>query len=471
MAVTTIGTTMAGAINYTIVTDTSADFASVANNTYFYNKADEIVRYKNSSGVVLEIFSNGSASGVWGISNATGVYTYYTTLTLAMAAAVSGQVIEMFADVTETTNVSVDLKNGVNINGNGHTYTLNQAGTANCIQDNAVAVNCTLSNITFKRVGGTPSSVNTLCMYITGGSKIKTYSTILIGGDTYMRCLTINNGAAEVYGLYAEGYNPTVTVTSGTLIDSTSRSLNGAGINVGANGKLINCTGYGTNAGGINNGGTATNCTGYDGSVGGFSNTGTALNCTGYSAGSGGYACEGGSSNVNCIGYSSATYGFNSNGAVNVISCKGYSTAGAGLVMTNGAAYDSMGFSTTSYGMWAANSGGSITDLRSCRAISLAAVAIFMNNTNSGCKIYNTEAYSKWDNVLGHGITVAGNNAEIVQCTIEVTNASAKAINAASALTTKYGNNAFKGATTPISTNITQGIINTQDNQGNILIK
>ena len=31
----------------------------------------------------------GAASGVWGISNASGVYTYYATLTLAMAAASS----------------------------------------------------------------------------------------------------------------------------------------------------------------------------------------------------------------------------------------------------------------------------------------------------------------------------------------------------------------------------------------------
>ena len=56
MAVTTVTTTMAGAINYTVVTDTSADWPSVANSTYFYDKADKLVHYKNSAGVVLEIF-------------------------------------------------------------------------------------------------------------------------------------------------------------------------------------------------------------------------------------------------------------------------------------------------------------------------------------------------------------------------------------------------------------------------------
>jgi hypothetical protein len=59
MAVTTVTTTMAGAINYTVVTDTSADWASVANSTYFYDKADKLVHYKNSTGTVLEVFSAG----------------------------------------------------------------------------------------------------------------------------------------------------------------------------------------------------------------------------------------------------------------------------------------------------------------------------------------------------------------------------------------------------------------------------
>ena len=56
MAVTTVTTTMAGAINYTVVTDSSADWASVANSTYFYDKATKIVYYKDSTGVVQDIY-------------------------------------------------------------------------------------------------------------------------------------------------------------------------------------------------------------------------------------------------------------------------------------------------------------------------------------------------------------------------------------------------------------------------------
>ena len=62
MAVTLITTTMAAGVNYTVVTDTSADWASVANSTYFYDKADKLVHYKDSTGTVLEIFSSGGKS-------------------------------------------------------------------------------------------------------------------------------------------------------------------------------------------------------------------------------------------------------------------------------------------------------------------------------------------------------------------------------------------------------------------------
>jgi hypothetical protein len=59
MAVVVVTTTMAGAINYTHVTDTSADWPSVPNSTYFYDKADKLVHYKDGTGTILEVFSAG----------------------------------------------------------------------------------------------------------------------------------------------------------------------------------------------------------------------------------------------------------------------------------------------------------------------------------------------------------------------------------------------------------------------------
>lgn len=72
MAVTSVTTTMAAGVNYTVVTDSSADWPSVANSTYFYDKADKLPHYKDSTGTVLEVFS---ATG-------TGTVTSVAALTL-----------------------------------------------------------------------------------------------------------------------------------------------------------------------------------------------------------------------------------------------------------------------------------------------------------------------------------------------------------------------------------------------------
>ena len=54
MAVTSAVGFPSKGIDFTQITDTSADFASVANSTYFYNLADKIVRFKNASGVISD---------------------------------------------------------------------------------------------------------------------------------------------------------------------------------------------------------------------------------------------------------------------------------------------------------------------------------------------------------------------------------------------------------------------------------
>jgi hypothetical protein len=54
---------------------------------------------------------------------------------------------------------------------------------------------------------------------------------------------------------------------------------------------------------------------------------------------------------------------------------------------------------------------------------------------------------------------------------MQVANASAYILTSANASNVKYANNTYKGSTTPINTAVvTQTIVNTQDNQGNILL-
>jgi hypothetical protein len=76
-----------------------------------------------------------------------------------------------------------------------------------------------------------------------------------------------------------------------------------------------------------------------------------------------------------------------------------------------------------------------------------------------------------WNNAGGH-LTSTFSLAvkEILNSFLEVTNASAYCITGFNGSTWKWSNNSFKGATTPIDPTFTQGITNTSDSQGNILI-
>jgi hypothetical protein len=61
MAVVTLQREIAAGTKYDTTTDSSADWPSVANSTYFFDKADKLVHYKDASGNILEVFT--SASG------------------------------------------------------------------------------------------------------------------------------------------------------------------------------------------------------------------------------------------------------------------------------------------------------------------------------------------------------------------------------------------------------------------------
>ena len=62
MAVTTtkLPNTAIG-ITYSVITDSSSDWASVSNDVYFFDKATDLPYYKNSSGTVVKVFEEGGS--------------------------------------------------------------------------------------------------------------------------------------------------------------------------------------------------------------------------------------------------------------------------------------------------------------------------------------------------------------------------------------------------------------------------
>ena len=398
-----------------------------------------LIQIKSSGG-------GGGASGIWGISNASGVYTYYTTLTLAMAAAVSGQVIEMFADVTETGAVTITLKPGVNINGNGHTYNhTNATAVSTFLVADSINTDATILNLNVVK-----SSSTGACLYLgtNGTGQLIFTGSKLINLGTGFCVNQTANADYEIIGLYAKSNTNTAISVNGPeakLTNCTAYSTSGTGIIVtGSNAQISNCTARSNSGYGL------------------YINSGRITDCVGVSASQIGILVLGGSMN-NCKGFSSGNAGITAY-YCNIYSCYGFSSASVGLQMVNTPtiATDCTGVSSASYGIQSSDS--LVKTLLNCTAISSAAAALFLYGEAINCSII-----CNWNNVGGHGILL-NNVATITNCTIKTTNASANSINAASAITAKYANNSYIGATTPINANVTQGIINTQDNQGNILI-
>ena len=165
--------------------------------------------------------------GICGMSDSSGVFTYYATLTLAIAAATSGDVIEIFADIEETGTVEINLKDGVNINGNGHTYTLNVATAENAVQDNNVAVDCSIFNWKIVREGATASAGIKMGLYIDNASSSVKLFGVHVYNATGLGCLnhgTITGGYFES-GSYWGSYNISGVFLKSSFYSASSIAL------------------------------------------------------------------------------------------------------------------------------------------------------------------------------------------------------------------------------------------------------
>jgi hypothetical protein len=339
-----------------------------------------------------------------------------------MTAAVSGNTIELFSDIVETGSVAIALKNGVKINGNGHTYTLS-------VNDNTSALTCassTFEAFNWKVVRtGRANGLGGYVLNCTGGT-FKANGVIM--QNTYGTA--VFDGIA-IYGLNAIGY------------------LDGFSV-LYENARHYDCIGESTGTGSGIFSTYSVNCMGIAVSGAGIAGNGTHLNGTGISTSGVGIS---GQTFTGCIGIS--TSGTGASVTAQGRNCIGISTSGVG---GSGIFYESTLISSSNYGATAT--------LYNSYTHSVSSVA-----TNSS-SIYNSTVRCLWDNASGHCTsTNALGPREILNSFLEVTNASAYCITGYIGSTWKYAGNVYKGSTTAVnSTNIIQGITNTEDNQGNILI-
>lgn len=100
-------------VQITKVTDSSSDWSSVSNNTYFYDKTDKLVHYKNGSGVILEMFDS---------SNALYLLEAYADVTYTLPGSFTEDICR-YSIVNNTVNVSSGW-----FNTSTYTFTPQKAG-------------------------------------------------------------------------------------------------------------------------------------------------------------------------------------------------------------------------------------------------------------------------------------------------------------------------------------------------------
>jgi hypothetical protein len=414
------------------------------------------------SGATLKAeLSGGGGGGRFGIADTNGVYTYYTTLTAAMTAAVSGQTIEMFADYTETGAVTITLKDGVTINGNGHTYNVTNVGASDVFESTAAGI-YRIYNLIVNRINATGGSilnaknnVNSIhyfdgCYFTTNSTGITASGIGLTRQQFYNANITITGSGSGFNGssTSTQLFNFKIVGTSistgrcvlGGVMYNSSFEHFGTGVITCSTFNAYNCTIISNTSGTAASDFFAYNCLIIGKGSGNVTSQGYNLsNCTIYSTGGVCMSFINGIVN-NCSIYSTANYAIAGSGTDSYYNCSIYSGA-------NTAAYGS-------------------TKLYNCTLTSTANVVIY---NNAGI-VQNCSIECTWNNSGGHGFRTDVTTVPVKDCSIKVTNSSANCLYASSAISVKYAQNSFEGATTPVNANITQGMVNIEDAQGNITI-
>lgn len=401
----------------------------------------------------------GSSSGKFGISDSTGAYTFYSSLSSAITAASSGQVIELFADITESSSTAVDLKAGVIIQGNGHTYTHTSTTgntfvcpTAGTYQFMNLNINRTVTTPTgaaiFAGKSGAFYHVYTLVFNTT---TVQYNYTSSVGATVFFDPISVHSFIIDGLRAIANG--------SGTMIPSSARVTN-------MRNSYLENTGTGSGFAAENfspSYASLENCYIKTNSGTSFvlSYSAQARNCTGISES--GKAYESGFV-YDSYGFSNTYRAFDSSVMYN---CSAYTTTGVCIYGGGVNMYNCTGQSTTGYVVRPYYGGAKIYN-----SSLYSSGSIVCYDYDFPVSLMNCSVITDYNNSSGHAISTGPSSAnnQFINNYIQVANASANCIKGSQAITAKYTNNNFSGATTSVNANVTQGTSNSEDSQGNITI-
>lgn len=430
---------------------------------------------QNADDIDLVVDPSKLPKGKWSIADATGFKTYYSLLTAAMTAAVAGETIMLETDVTETLDETVVLKDLVDIDLGGHQYkVIPPSGTINLFEDNNETRRVNFYNGEIIRDHATVSGTTTagLCFYI----------------DNTLSDIDFNNSVRVFnengYAIRNEGKMRNVEATgslAGIVLDyvylldhsigrcSDEASSVGCGITqdtLGAGSKNVvieNCRGYGTTGAGIKilGQGNALNLYGYsEGDFGMHMEFFYAQNIFGLGNIAGVYAELSELTDVQGRNLSpSGTFG------IHLLECYG-STNLTGIGQGVGLQIEyNLGFSGSKHFQNCTGKVGS--GLGAKVKLDVDGNHVILQN----CDFSNLDPTQPTAHAFEYEGTAAA-TLDIMKGSFTANAHNAFCLYSANARTIQYANCTLSHILSdpPISTNITQGIINTQDNQGNTYI-
>ena len=408
----------------------------------------QVLAYQASSSKYIPTDSSGGSGGILGIADSSGIYTYYTTYTLAIAAASAGDTIEQFGDIIETGSVQVSIDKNITINMNGYSYTLNVANTTTAFKlTSGSLTDVKILNGSINKINGTGGSAFSSVGNTATKPIIDFNGTTLSSDQLASNTLDILSNYT-IKGVKVVG-SGNISISTGCVLTDFNY-VGGGGVNLNSTAKAyngyINSTTSSSALFLTNANSQASNIVSYTTTGFGIRNVGTITNCKGYSDGSLGIYTYVNGNMYNCYGYSSGYYGiqFQGNECVNTV-----------------------GKSVASYGIYVALNQN--CKLNNVSAFSSVASAFYLQSSGTNSEIYNSYGESTLNAATGHAFFMQNGTVKLINCSGKVANVGANCIRSNASANAYMVNLVGEGMTTLIS-NIVQLQTNTADSFGNTLI-
>ena len=403
-------------------------------------------KYKDNLGVVADI-EFGTPTDVLGIADTSGVYTYYSDYSSAMAAAVLGDTIEQFGNIIETGSVTITLKDRVRINMNGYKYQhINDDNIATFLASTAITTKISNGTIIRNRTtagSGIPllQSSNADSVFdLTGVKLIVENARAFWSQGTIIGCTVEAGGTlsapsffyGSLYGvtIISNDYQSSIIVGgSGTVTNGCtfiSKGLNGhwQQWTSGSGGKIINCY-FESNS--TNQTLTTVANTEYSyckvvqlGSGGGITTSATGIvfnHCSSKAVSGRAYSGGGYAVFNNCVGYSESGQVAGTGGGSIWNNCSLTTNSGSEVVHTftgdNGfynCVLTNNGTDSTSYAITSRNSDNISNYIVGCTLITASATSPILNIGGTNVNHFVYLADNKFKGGTGYTLPVTGNS-------------------------------------------------------------